>query len=171
MKKITLSRRVKICLAFLLGAALFFTLGIFAKPNPQDFVDARIITPSPLIKRAISENYLSLNHSAIQPKAIKVANQKALYVFDFNTEDLCGASGCLYAVYTGDGERVLSLYLRNNLPRGVKLFVSEGKQNGYSCLGIAQLNLTNQQVIQTRYCYQGGILIPVFQQVLEVKSG
>ena len=170
MKLITLSRQGKIGVVFVLGAALFFTLGILAKPNPQDFVDARIVAPAPLIKKAISENYLSPNGSDIQPKALKLSDQKDLYIFDFNTDELCGTSGCLYVVYTGKAQRVLSVYLQNNLPKTIKLFVPDGKQNGYSCLGIAQVNPVNKEVIQTRYCYQAGTLIPVFEQLLEVKS-
>ena len=169
MKLIPLSHKGKIFAIFLLGAALFFSLALLAKPNPQDFADARIVAPAPLVKKAISENYLSPNHNLIQPKALKFADQKYLYVFDFNTDELCGYSGCLYVVYTGNGQRVLSLYLQNNLPNTVKLFVADGKQNGYPCLGIAQLNPTSKELIQTRYCYQAGTLIPVFQQLLEVK--
>jgi len=167
VKKISLSPQVKIGILILLITIFGLALGLLARPSSQDFVDAWSVAPWTLIKKAMHENYAAVNGQIIRPKALNFTAEQDLYVFDFNTPNLCGIRGCLYAVYTGERQRVLSLYLRVNLPKSVKLFSTEGKQNGYPCLAITQFQLKTKRLVQTRYCYQGGVMIPVFQQLVE----
>jgi hypothetical protein len=167
MKKISRSLQIKIGVVLVLVSTIFWLL---VRPRSQEFADARSVVAGALMKRVIQENYAAgLGHS-IHPKVLNLVAKEELYVFDFNTPDLCGIRGCLYVVYTGDGRRVLSLYLRSNLPKSVKLFSADVQQNGYPCLAIAQFQLKSKHLQQTRYCYQGGVMIPVFQQLLSKHS-
>ena len=179
-KALLLSPKGKI-VVFSLVVLSFFALSFLDFSAPQGFVDARKVAPASLIKKAISENYFSAAAGAngtIHPKVLKLDAENQLYVFDFNAADLCGLGGCLYAVYTRDGTKVLSLYLRSVASSGVErehssssvqLFSADGMQNHFPCLAIVQPDSKNR-VVKTRYCYQGGTLTPVFQQLLESKQ-
>jgi hypothetical protein len=156
---------------FAIGCALILSsLAILARANnSQDFVDARKVAPDSLIKQAISENYLTTDDT-IFPQVLRLNGEKELYIFDFNTRELCGAVGCLYAVYTREGQRVLSVYLKSDFPnKKVKLFSADGVENKFPCLLTRQFDGANQKIVATRYCYQGNQLVAVFYQLLEVK--
>jgi len=159
-----LSRSAQLCVAGCIILPFFFTIGLLAaKPNSQDFVDARRVAPDVLIKKVIAENYALTN--PITPKAIKIDGENSIYIFDFNTPDLCGVGGCLYVGYVPDGTRVLSLYLKN-LPKNIKLVSASGVENQHPCLAISQADSKNR-IVQIRYCYQGGKMVSVFRQLME----
>jgi len=159
-----LSRPAQICVASCIILPFFFTVGLLAaKPNSQDFVDARRVVPEVLIKKVIAENYASAN--PITPKALKIDGENSIYIFDFNTPDLCGVGGCLYVGYVPDGSRVLSLYLKE-LPKNVKLVSASGGENHHPCLAISQTDSKNR-IVKIRYCYQGGKMVSVFRQLVE----
>ena len=159
-----LSRPAQICVAICIILPFFFTVGLLAaKPNSQDFVDARRVVPEVLIKKVIAENYASAN--PITPKALKIDGENSIYIFDFNTPDLCGVGGCLYVGYVPDGSRVLSLYLKE-LPKNVKLVSASGGENHHPCLAISQADSKNR-IVKIRYCYQGGKMVSVFRQLME----
>lgn len=120
------------------------------------------VAPVGLVRAAKAENYLILPKAKpldeSQIKVLKVPSQGAetLYVLDFNTPQLCGSGGCLYAVYTEKGKAVLSLLLDPNLPKGTFLFsISEETRNEFSCLAIAQSTQKEDTVTHSRYCYEG----------------
>jgi hypothetical protein len=159
-----LSRHAQICLVVCIILPFFFTVGLLAaKPNSQDFVDAHRIASAFLIKKVIAENYISIN--PINPKALKIDGENPLYIFDFNTPDICGVGGCLYVGYLADGKRVLSLYLKE-LPKNIKLFSADSHQNHYPCVAVSQVD-SKSRLVKKRYCYQGGKMISVFQQLVE----
>lgn len=176
-----LSVQAQICIAICIIIPFCLTVVFLAaKPNSQDFVDARSVAPSSLIKKVITDNYFSTNKTLF-PKALKTEGENPIYIFDLNTPDLCGLSGCLYVAYVSDGSKVLSLYLKD-LPKNVKLFAADGAQNHYPCIAISQPDQANHQgmllletslaenrIVKNRYCYQGGKMVSVFQQL--VKSG
>jgi hypothetical protein len=169
----------QICIASCIIIPFCLTIALLiAKPNSQDFVDARSIAPSSLIKKAIADNYFSMN-TTLSPKSLKIEGENPIYIFDFNTPDLCGLSGCLYVGYVPDGSKALSLYLKD-LPKNVKLFAADGAQNHYPCIAISQpyqathqgnlplkISLAENRIVKNRYCYQGGKMVSVFQQLVE----
>ncbi len=155
---------------FTFGSTLVLsTLAILARANnSQGFVDARKVAPDSLRRQAISDNYLTSN-GTIFPQVLKLNGEKQLYIFDFNTKELCGAMGCLYAVYTREGQQVLSVYLKSGFPnKKIKLFSADGVKNKFPCLLTRQFDGTNQKIVATRYCYQSNGLVPVFHQLLEL---
>ncbi|MBD0362472.1 MAG: hypothetical protein ICV55_06805 [Coleofasciculus sp. C3-bin4] len=155
---------------FTFGSALALSsLAILARVNnSQGFVDARKVAPNSLIRQAISDNYLTSN-GTIFPQVLKLNGEKELYIFDFNTRELCGAMGCLYAVYTREGKRVLSVYLKSGFPnKKMKLFSADGVENKFPCLLTKQFDEAHQKIVATRYCYQGNGLVAVFYQLLEL---
>lgn len=174
-----LSVQAQLCIASCIIIPFCLTvLLLIAKPNSQKFVDARSVSPSSLIKKAIADNYFSMN-TTLSPKALKIEGENPIYIFDLNTPDLCGLSGCLYVSYVSDGSKVLSLYLKD-LPKNVKLFAADGAQNHYPCIAISQpyqdsrqsklpLKTSNAEnrIVKNRYCYQGGKMVSVFQQLVE----
>jgi hypothetical protein len=160
-----LSRQAQLCLVVCIILPFFFTIGLLAaKPNSQDFVDAHRIAPAGLIKKVITENYFSTNKTP-SLKALKLEGENPLYIFDFNTPDLCGVGGCLYVGYLADGTRVLSLYLKE-LPENIKLFSADSTQNHYPCVAVSQTD-SKSRLVKKRYCYQGGKMVSVFQQLVE----
>jgi len=94
------SPKGKIAFIFLLGSS-FAVASVLAKTTDQGFVDARKVAPESLIDQAVNENYHS-PLGTIYPKVFRLRAGKELFVFDFNTQELCGVAGCLYAVYTRD---------------------------------------------------------------------
>ncbi len=161
------SPKGKIASIFLLVSS-FAVASVLAKTTDPGFVDARIVAPESLIGKAVNENYHS-ELGTIYPKVFRLRAGKELFVFDFNTQELCGVAGCLHAVYTREGQRLLSIYLRSELPnKTTKLLAVDGTENGFPCLKTAQFDEKNNLIVATRYCVQGKTLIPVFYQLLEV---
>ncbi len=174
-----LSVQAQICIASCIIIPFCLTVVLLvAKPNSQDFVDARRIAPSSLIKKVIADNYFSMN-TTLSPKTLKIEGENPIYIFDLNTPSLCGLGGCLYVGYVSDGSKVLNLYLKD-LPKKVKLFAADGAQNHYPCIAISQpYQATHQsqlslktshaenRIVKNRYCYQGGKMVSVFQQLIE----
>jgi len=160
-----LSRHAQLGLVVCIILPFFFTVGLLAaKPNSQAFVEAPRVAPAVLIKKVITENYFSMNKTP-PLKALKLEGENPLYIFDLNTSELCGLKGCLYVGYVSDGTKVLNLYLKE-LPKGVKLFSTDGTQNHYPCVAISQTDSKNR-IVKIRYCYQGGKMVSVFQQLVE----
>lgn len=173
------SRQAKICIIGCIIIPFCLTVVfLIAKPNYQDFVDARSIVPSSLIKKAIADNYFSTN-TTLSPKALKIEGENPIYILDLNTPELCGLSGCLYVGYVSDGAKVLSLYLKN-LPKDAKLFSADGNQNHYPCIAVSQpyqdttqsnislkASSTKNRIVKNRYCFQSGKMVSVFQQLIE----
>ncbi|MDF5724427.1 MAG: histidine kinase [Rhizonema sp. PD37] len=118
---------------------------------------AQDIAPASLIERALRQNSIG----GVEAKSIKVLQVPShgagkLYIFDFQSPQLCGAGGCIYPVYQESGKLVLSIIANPNLPKGEMLIRADDTvQNGFSCLVITQSTHTEGMVSRSQYCYQG----------------
>lgn len=159
------SRASKIIVA-LVSLLFVFVFGfIWALSQPKSvssWEPANQIASVSLIRMAVQENYLTpKNQKPLdenQIKALKVPDKGAgnFYVIDFNSQQLCGSGGCLYAVYTQKGQLVLRLLLNPRLPKKTPLFsISEQTWNGVPCLSIAQSTGEENIISRRRYCYEG----------------
>lgn len=162
----SLGAKEKVAVFVLLAAFLSgFTVTAFAFRSPKGFVDAQRLLSKQFLQQVIAENYLGTQ--PLKPKVLKVTRN--LYIFDFNSSALCGSGGCLYAVYTGEAKRVLLLYLHPTLPPSIELFaVDSRQQNGFPCLLISQPSFESNEIVESRFCYQAGSFISVFQQLKKV---
>lgn len=115
------------------------------------------IAPASLIERALRQNSIG----GVEAKAIKVLQVPShgagkLYIFDFQSPQLCGTGGCIYPVYQESGKLVLSVIANPNLPKGEMLIRADDTvRNGFSCLVITQSTPTSSMVSRSQYCYQG----------------
>lgn len=149
--------------AFILFLIIFSSLWALTQPKSVSFWGgANAVAPAEVVRVALMQNYLPLKTQKPldenQLKALKVPSLGAgtLYVIDFNSPQLCGTGGCLYAVYTQQGRSVLRLLLNPNLPNKTPLFsVSEQSRNGFYCLVVAQSTGKEDTVSRSRYCYEG----------------
>lgn len=157
----------------LLGLLGLTTLVLSQSREDLDWKPANSVAPAALVSTALQQNYLE-NQSKTplyknQIKVLKIHSRGAgnVYIFDFNTPQLCGSAGCLYAVYTEDGKSVLSLLLNTQLPQKVLLFsVSEQTRNGFPCLEIAQPTKEQSMISQSQYCYEGTGFVLVNSSVI-----
>lgn len=129
-----------------------------------------------LIEQIITENSSLAPTDEIinRMQVYQLAEKPRMTFVDFNTDEMCGKMGCLYVIYLeseGKTKKVLSRYLRPELPENVPLIsLSEPTQNGLPCLVFNQLAGSNLQ--QITLCYNGDeyqnssyrILKPDFQE-------
>lgn len=158
-------RALKIILAvafILFLVVLSFVWALTQPKSVSSWGSANSVPPAEVVRAALAQNYLPLKTqkplAENQIKALKVPSLGAetLYVIDFNSPQLCGTGGCLYAVYTQQGRSVLRLLLNPKLPNKTPLFaVSEQTRNGFYCLVIAQSTGEEDTVSRSRYCYEG----------------
>ncbi|MFB2834231.1 hypothetical protein [Floridanema evergladense] len=166
----------------------FLLLSLFVgaeKSNTTGWQNAAVAAPQELVRQAVEQNYLSapeaatLDFNRVKVLPIKASKSKPLYIFDFNTPNLCGIGGCLYAVYTEDGTPILRLMLQNKLPKNVPLFsVSDKFNSGYPCLVISQLNPEKMNVrdpkiwlMKSLYCYSGSGFTLFNNSITEIAAG
>jgi len=81
-----------------------------------------------------------------------------LTLFNFNTPNLCGALGCLYAGYwlreNQPAVEVFQNYLNPNLPASKPLFqVGENRGQALPCLEVLQME--GDRLRQLNYCFNG----------------
>ncbi len=81
-----------------------------------------------------------------------------LTLFNFNTPNLCGALGCLYAGYwlreKQPATEVFQTYLNPNLPANKPLFqVGENRGQALPCLEVLQME--GDRLRQSNYCFNG----------------
>lgn len=138
---------------------------LMSGPAVNQFAPAYKVVPNRLLNQAIAENYLDPGNAPLDREAIEVMKLSGqsgptFYIFDFKTPKLCGLTGCLYSIYTRDGDRTLSLFLHTNLPGEVPLFQAEAQtSSGLPCITIRQPDPTADlqnptTIIATQYCYQ-----------------
>ncbi|MBW4435221.1 MAG: hypothetical protein KME28_26795 [Pelatocladus maniniholoensis HA4357-MV3] len=134
--------------------------------------------PKSLVNLAVSENTSLL---PVKVSSIKVATipthdkDKHLYILNFNSPDLCGRLGCLYAGYLsqdqGQYSSVMNLYLQPDLPPG-KHLISISSDNftntsNLPCLDIQQINF-NPILQEITYCFDGRYYQPVKNTLLKL---
>ncbi|NJM73781.1 MAG: hypothetical protein HC862_28730 [Scytonema sp. RU_4_4] len=134
--------------------------------------------PKSLVNLAASENtsLLSVETSSIKVATIPTHEKdKRLYLLNFNSPDLCGRLGCLYAGYLGKGQgqysSVMNLYLQPDLPPGKHLisvtpdsFINTSK---LPFLDVQQINF-NRTLQAITYCFDGSHYQPVKNSLLKL---
>ena len=155
--------KIIIAVAFILFLIIFSSLWALTQPKSvSSWGSANSVAPVEVVRAALVQNYLPLKTQKPldenQIKALKVPSLGAetLYIINFNSPQLCGIGGCLYAVYTQQGRSVMRLLLNPKLPNKTPLFaVSEQTRNGLYCLVVAQSTGKEDTVSRSRYCYEG----------------
>jgi len=146
------------CMAlFVVSALLVKATSSINRVPVLTWTDAQNIVPASLIKKALRENSTG-DVEAKSIKVLQVPSQGAgkLYIFDFQSPQLCGANGCVYPVYQESGKLLLSVIANPNLPKGeVLIRASDTVRNGFSCLVITQNTSIEGMVSRSQYCYQG----------------
>jgi len=137
-----------------------------SKNNPRlTWERAEGIVPQSLLKQVLSQKSTRyLNISSI--KVMRISSQGAdnLYLFDYGSPQLCGATGCLYSVYNESGKPLLEFIANPYLPVAENLVqVSETVNQGFPCLNITQSTDTDKLLSQTEFCYQQGKYIRLNQ--------
>ncbi|MBP5974200.1 histidine kinase [Brasilonema sp. CT11] len=133
---------------------------------------AQDIVPASLIQKTITQNSTG-GVDANKVKVLQVPNRGkgALFIFDFQSPQLCGAGGCLYAVYHESGSLLLNAIANPKLPKGEALFkVDDVVRNSFSCLVITQTTTTPLMVSRTQYCYQGTGFVRVYEELTPMKQ-
>ncbi|NJO64989.1 MAG: histidine kinase [Richelia sp. RM2_1_2] len=123
------------------------------------------IVPQSLLKQVLSQK--STHPTDISSiKVMRISSQGAgnLYLFDYDSPQLCGAAGCLYSVDNESGKVLLQFIANPYLPVAEKLVqVSETVNQGFPCLNITQSTDTDKLLSQTEFCYQQGKYIRLNQ--------
>jgi hypothetical protein len=145
---------------FLLLSVLFSLGGCSLNPAAITWNKAANLVSAPVIEQVITENTrFKAKPSAKNILSLNVAGKDGKFIlFNFNTPDVCGALGCLYAGYWSRDKQPISQvflsYLNTNLPPGKELLVvEEDKDRLLPCIKILQTEM--QQLRQFRYCFNG----------------
>ncbi|HAG84541.1 MAG TPA: hypothetical protein DCL61_26160 [Cyanobacteria bacterium UBA12227] len=152
-KVTTLALATILAMAGLIGAVI----GNSIKPSKWVQVEGRL--EQGLLSKIIKDNSIA----TLNPKSIQMLEAKGLYIINFNSRELCGSAGCLYAVYTQNGDRVLSLLLQP-IPQLELFAINSKEQNGFPCLDIKQPQ--GQQIIQSTYCYESNRFIKILESAI-----
>lgn len=171
---INLSYRKIIFLSVSLGILIILssflgTIFLQNNENTPDWQFADEIVPTTIINKAITENSIS-SIDTKKIKATKFSHQEdELFIFYFQSKDLRGVAGSLYAVYDNSGEKLLTVIANPNLPAGEKLFQAENTLNNkLFCLNITQSTKNINVVSRSKYCYQNNSLIHVDETLAQV---
>jgi hypothetical protein len=118
------------------------------------------LVSSSVVEQVIGENTdLNPQASVDNILAVNVAGKDGkLTIFNFNTPDVCGALGCLYAGYWFKPNQpitqVFLSYLNPTLPPGKQLLVvGENRHQPLPCLKVLQTD--KQQLRQLNFCFNG----------------
>jgi hypothetical protein len=132
--------------------------------------------PKSLLLSATTQNTTlpSTQISGIKVAVIPTRGKNHLYIFNFNSPNLCGELGCLYAGYLSNAQgskQVFNLYLQPNVLPGKHLItlMKDNLKNssGLPCLDVQQVinNTTLQKLI---YCFDGNDYQPVENTLIKV---
>ncbi|MTJ55831.1 hypothetical protein FJR38_25785 [Anabaena sp. UHCC 0253] len=118
------------------------------------------LVSSSVVEQVIGENTnLNPQTSVDNTLAVNVAGKDGnLTIFNFNTPDVCGALGCLYAGYWFKPNQpitqVFLSYLNPTLPPGKQLLaVGENRNQSLPCVKVLQTE--KQQLRQLNFCFNG----------------
>jgi hypothetical protein len=152
-------------IGLLLSIVVVFGLRGFWSTSSEasQWQSASSVVPKALVEKATAQNsYSSSTESPLNASSVKVmvlGQPNPLYVFDLNTSKLCGAAGCLYVVYSQQGESyqlVLSLYLNRDLPSSIPLIALKDAVSGSKpCFVINQPVPNSSQLSSFLYCEEG----------------
>ncbi len=132
---------------------------VMARQQQVRFVSARRTVDPRFLEAVIRENYAGSEH--LEPKVVR---RDGFLIFDFNSQELCGVAGCLYAAYA-NGDH-LSFYLKQ-VPKAVSLFSFE-RQGLANCFVASQS--VARGIIRTRYCHQQGKLAKIITELNDKKT-
>ncbi|NJN12827.1 MAG: histidine kinase [Richelia sp. RM2_1_2] len=173
--KLPLSKN-KIIALFIFVAVMIFTVSALhtslSKNNPRlTWESAETVAPQSLLKQVLSQK--STRPTDISSiKVMRISSQGAgnLYIFDYDSPQLCGVGGCLYSVYDIHGKAVLEFIANPYLPPKEKLVqVSETVNQGFPCLNITQSTDTDKLLSQTEFCYQKGKYIRLNNNFIQAR--
>ncbi|NJN13348.1 MAG: histidine kinase [Richelia sp. RM1_1_1] len=174
--KFKLSKNQAIALLILINVMIFTVSALhisLSKNNSRlTWERAEGIVPQSVFKQVVSQK--STRPTDISSiKVMRISSQGAgnLYVFDYGSPQLCGATGCLYSVYNDSGKAVLEFIATPYLPVAEKLVqVSETVNQGFPCLNITQSIDTDKLLSQTEFCYQQGKYIRLNQDFIQARK-
>jgi hypothetical protein len=145
---------------FLLFSVLMSMAGCSSSEAAVPWQKAAGFIPESLLEQVI-QTQTELNVSQAEETLLVWSvegKDSELALFNFNTPDLCGALGCLYAGYwLREGlpaKEVFLSYLDPNLPVNHSLFqVGENRGQALPCLEVLQTE--QKQLRQLDYCFNG----------------
>ena len=145
---------------FLLLSVLISMAGCSSSAATVPWQKATAVVPEPVLEQVIQAN---TNLDMAQAKETLLAwtvdgKEGKLTLFNFNTPNLCGALGCLYAGYwlreNQSAVEVFQNYLNPNLPANKLLFqVGENRGQALPCLEVLQME--GDRLRQLNYCFNG----------------
>ena len=145
---------------------------LFKNHSTTNWKNADKVVPKSLLKKVVtkkSTRYLDI--SSIKVMRISLNGANNLYIFDYDSPQLCGAGGCLYSVYNSDGKTLLEFIANPKLPKSQKLIkVGENVNQGFPCLNITQITDTDKLLSQTEFCYQNGNYVPLNKNFITEKN-
>ncbi|WP_016948747.1 hypothetical protein [Anabaena sp. PCC 7108] len=145
---------------FLLLSMILSLVGCSLNAATINWKKAVDVVSTPVLEQVIRDN-IELNTKAaaenilVWDVGVKDGNFR---LFNFNTPEVCGALGCLYAGYWFKSNQpitqVFLSYLNPNLPPGKQLFaVGETRNQPLPCIKVLQTE--KQQLRQLNYCFNG----------------
>ena len=87
-------------------------------------------------------------------KVMKISSN--LYLIDLDDQSFCGIAGCVYSLYSSDGELFLRFVAHSYLPKQTKhtfIDVSKNDNNKYPCLVLSQADWVEPIISHAKYCY------------------
>ena len=153
---------------FLLLSVLIGMAGCSSSAAMVPWQKATAVVPEPVLEQVIQAN-TDLNMTQAKENLLAwTVDGKAgkLTLFNFNTPNLCGALGCLYAGYwlreNQSAVEVFQNYLNPNLPANKPLFqVGENRGQALPCLKVLQMEGDSlrggkaERLRQLNYCFNG----------------
>ncbi|MBK1988516.1 hypothetical protein A0J48_013375 [Sphaerospermopsis aphanizomenoides BCCUSP55] len=144
---------------FLLLSMILSLVGCSLNAATVNWKKAVDVVSTPVLEQVIRDN-TELNTKAaaenilVWDVGVKDGNFR---LFNFNTPEVCGALGCLYAGYwfkQNQLTQVFLSYLNPSLPPGKQLsFVGETTNQSLPCIKVLQAE--KQQLRQLNYCFNG----------------
>lgn len=134
--------------------------------------------PKSLLLSATTQNTTlpSTQIDSIKVAVIPTRRKNHLYIFNFNSPNLCGELGCLYAGYLNNAQgskQVFKLYLQPNVLPGKHLItlMNDNSKNslGLPCLNAQQV-LNNTTLQMLTYCFDGNDYQPVENTLIKVSG-
>lgn len=161
---------VQFVILFRIGLAITLLVGVLFLSGCSSSVSAASwwqpvgsSSLSLLAKQAIAENTQLNPDSFANVLAMNIPANKQqdqeLFLLDYNTDNLCGKLGCLYSIYSRQGQTyklIWSKYLQPNLPKGESLFTfsqDASNNSGFACLEVKQMQGNRLQKLV--YCFDG----------------
>jgi hypothetical protein len=128
------------------------------KSRTPTWKSAKDVVNERLLKQVLaSASTNKLDEKAVKVMPITSSDSVHVFVFDFHSPQLCGASGCLYQVYHESGKLLLQVIANPHLPPKEDLIkVSSRALQAFPCLIFTQTTDMENMVSRTDYCFDSG---------------